>query len=748
MVVPLLRRVDLLEGVDEPALRDLGSSGRILDLEPGEYVIRQGEYGDTLYVVLRGKFGVEIVGDDGKKREVGDLGAGHYFGEMAMVGHGERSASVHALTRASVLELRQVPFQQALKRFKQVRGRIEDAYARRAMSSFARRSRLFRDLPPETTSELLVSASLTAHSKGDVIVAEGSSAQTFFVIRNGFVRVSRKVPSADREEVLAYLGPEDFFGDQELASAEPTYATTVTALEPVEVIRVPRGAFWKLHQRQPEMLEEFRRYQIRRTEQQQLLNNNRTAMKFVSEMLESGLAQARSALIINMEACVRCGNCVQACDDLHGYSRIARRGKKLTRRIEQDKRAHESLYFPTSCLQCATPECMVGCPTGSISRDTGGEVFIRDTCIGCGNCARNCDFGNISMAKAKHEEPSILDLVLGAQQTASSDAKADLIAVKCDVCFERNHAACVYNCPTQAILRIDPRSYFEELRRVAPKLVLEAGASGAKTTTTRPSRWIDGVLQILTALVSIVGGYAVWRTMAPSSWEGIGWAAGVTSACMMGLLALMGLRKRLRTVAIGSLATWAKAHAILGGLFYGVVLFHAGYRASSGLTAMLLAMVTITCVVGALGQIANAILPRLIARTEDEAVLPEDAVPQMRALRLESEELLATLEGEARRRVEANVQRLARGVFSAFKQGQSPKRFPAFLEARARKLPALGEAEHAVAIRVASNLMTWRMHRIQRALEVIMIGWVPIHLVASCVALLLMVGHIMTVALW
>lgn len=751
-VLPVLRRVDLLDGVDDSSLRELSAAGRVVAFPSNHEVIRQGEYGDTFYVLLRGSVSVRVVADDGKVHKVAQLGPGQYFGELAMVGHGERTASVHTETPAQVLELRQVPFHQALKRFKQVKGRIEEAYTRRALGTFLRRSRLFRELPAETIEEIIATSSLTPYSKGDVIAAEGAPAQRFFVIRTGFVRVSRKVQGAERDEVIAYLGPEDFFGDQELAGAAPGYATSVVALEPVEVMSVPRVSFWKLHQRHPELFTEFRRYQLSRNEQQQILSNSATAMAFVSQMLESGLAQARSALIINMDACVRCGNCVQACDDLHGYSRIARRGKKMTRRIEQDKRAHENLYFPTSCLQCATPECMVGCPTGAISRDPGGEVFIRDTCIGCGNCARNCDFGNIAMAKVKAEEPSIIDMVLGAGReelahARAGNVKADLIAVKCDVCFERDHAACVYNCPTQAILRIDPRMYFDELKRVAPKMALEA-ASSAKTTNVRPTRWINGLLQLLAVVVSVAAGYAVYLRTQHTGWDPIGWWAGIGSAGLMVVLALMGARKRIRTMKLGSLSAWAKAHSILGGLFYGAVLFHAGYQASSGLTMMLLSMITLTCVVGAAGQVVNAMIPRLLARTEDEAILPEDIGPRMETLQVENDELLGGLEPTSRKRVDAQVARLSRSVLAAFREGMSPSRFPAFLELRSKKLPMIPESEHAVAVRVAANLMTYRMHRWQRALEVLMTSWVPVHLVASCIALLLLVGHVMTVALW
>lgn len=755
----VLEKVDLFAGVDTATLERLLEAGRALAARGGEYVVRQGEYGDTFFVLLRGEASVQVAGEDGRMREVARLTPGSYFGELAMLGAGERKASVQIQRDAELLELRRIHFDQTLRKFKAVKARIEAAYTRSVLDTFIRQSRYFRELPAASLDQLVQASSLESFSKDDTIAREGDSAQKLYIVRSGFVRISRRVVEG-RDEILAYLGPEDFFGDEEV-SRGASYGASAVAVEPVECMVVPRSTVWNIYLKHPEVFASFRRYSLARSEQQTGILASQTSMGFVRDMLEAGLGQARSALIINMDSCVRCGNCVQACDDLHGYSRLARRGKKLTRRRSPNATEHEELYFPTSCLQCATPECMVGCPTGAIARDVGGEVYIKDTCIGCGNCARNCDFGNISMAKAKEEAPSLVDIVLGkggggarvapergvTTFTEPEKAKSDLIAVKCDVCFEREFAACVYNCPVEAVLRIDPRSYFEELKQIAPKLAVSQGAA-AKTTTRRPRRWIDAVLQSGAFVGSLAGGWLLYEAVKPNSWTGAGLYAGVTAAVMMALLSVMGLRKRLRTQRLGPLHWWARAHAVLGGALWGVVLFHAGYQASGVLTTTLLALVTIAVFVGLGGQLASALLPRLLARSEDEAMLPEDVGERVRTLTRSNEEFLATLDERARARVEGHAHRLAESGLSYVRRGISPKALPKALEARAKKLPALTEGEHAVALRVAENLAQIRMHGARRGLEVVLTGWLPVHLVASAMALMLLLGHLLTVFLW
>jgi CRP-like cAMP-binding protein/Fe-S-cluster-containing hydrogenase component 2 len=740
LTADVLKRVSLFEGVDASAITGLFEAGRIARFRAGDYVVRQGEYGDSFFVMLRGEALVESTGVDGRTAVVMRLKMGDYFGELALLGRGERKASVLAKSDAEVLELRKVHFDKHLKSHKHVTKRLEEIYTKNALQSFLDQSRGFRTLHDESKRMLVKTSSLASFSKGDVIAAEGQPAHTFYIVRSGFVRISRAVGQSD--EIVAYLGPEDFFGDEEAIKSAP-YATTAVAVEPVECITVPRSSVWSVYLKQPELFAEFRRFSLSRSEAQVGLLGSKTAMGFVRDMLEAGLGQARSALIINLEACVRCGNCVQACDDLHGFSRIARRGKKLTHRTSMHEKAHESLYFPTSCLQCATPECMVGCPTGAIARDVGGEVYIKDTCIGCGSCARNCDFGNITMAHADERHGSIFELA----KSKAEEKKSDLVAVKCDVCFEREFAACVYNCPTEAILRIDPSVYFDELKAIAPKRVTEHGS--AKTTTRkRRSRGIDGALQAAALGASTIGGFALYRATKPVSAEGLGLYAGVGGAALMLVLALIGARKRLRTHRFGSLAAWARVHAVIGGVMVGVALFHAGYEASSVLTSILLAMTLLAILVGIGGQIGSAIIPRLLAASEDEALLPEDVGPKIKELQRASDELLSGADERTRAKVSSRAARLVEGGLSYVLRRVGTKALPGVLEQRARRLPALPETEHALALRIAENMAHSRILAVRQTSEVLLNAWLPLHLIASVIAVVLLAGHVLTAALW
>ncbi len=79
--------------------------------QDGEYVVRQGEAGDCMYLVLRGELEV-IRRSGGREFVIAMLSEGDFFGEMALVDRDIRSASVRAVGRAVLLKLDKETFLQ------------------------------------------------------------------------------------------------------------------------------------------------------------------------------------------------------------------------------------------------------------------------------------------------------------------------------------------------------------------------------------------------------------------------------------------------------------------------------------------------------------------------------------------------------------------------------------------------------------------------------------------------------------
>jgi len=154
--------------------------------------------------------------------------------------------------------------------------------------------------------------------------------------------------------------------------------------------------------------------------------------------------EAQSLLILDLEKCTRCDNCVRACADAHdGVTRLIREGLRF-----------DKYLIATSCRQCRDPLCMVGCPVGSIRRRNSLEVIIEDWCIGCGLCAKNCPYGNINM------HPFTMTVDTGQEKNVAVVRQK---ATSCDLCTQHAEPSCVYACPHDAAHRVDPNEFFREL---------------------------------------------------------------------------------------------------------------------------------------------------------------------------------------------------------------------------------------------------------------------------------------------
>jgi CRP-like cAMP-binding protein/Fe-S-cluster-containing hydrogenase component 2/ferredoxin len=451
--------------------------------EAGEIICREGEFGATAFYILDGTVEVYLASpiahvkteggargflsklkslltprdEDHRKEEstrvsipidasidlpyqnpIAELGPGELFGEMTCMSYYPRSATVRAKTDCTMLEmLRNVL--DIMQRNKTFREQLDSTYKKHALDSHLRSVPVLAPLTADFIDHLREHVELLRYQAGQVICTQGEVADSFYLVRLGFVKVSQHRPGGDI--VLAYLARGSYFGEMAFLTGTPRMATC-TALDHVEVVRIPGDIFQVMLDRFPEIRRKLEAEAAEHVEQ----NRQRAvpvADVSMDQFLNQGLMEAQSLLLLDLDRCTRCDQCVRACADAHdGVSRLIREGLRFDRYL-----------VATSCRQCRDPLCMVGCPVGSIRRRNSLEVIIEDWCIGCGQCANNCPYGNINM----HPFPVELeDLSYPGRTIASVKVKA----TSCDLCLEHAEPSCVYACPHDAAHRVNPLQFF------------------------------------------------------------------------------------------------------------------------------------------------------------------------------------------------------------------------------------------------------------------------------------------------
>jgi CRP-like cAMP-binding protein/Fe-S-cluster-containing hydrogenase component 2 len=454
------------------------------NFKAGDIICREGEYGSTAFYILEGKVQIflatplahvttdggvsgflqkltsRLTGGDKPKagqskphsipidapidlaynNPVAELGPGDLFGEMTCMSLYPRSATVRASTDCVMLEmLRNVL--DVIQRNKTLRAELEVNYRKRALDDHLRTVPLFSSLSRDFVETLASKVELVRLSKGDVICRQGEIADAFYLVRIGFVKVTEERKGGDL--VLAYLGKGGYFGEIGLLTTRGLRTATVTALDHVELVRIDGKDFHEMLDRFPAIKRDLMAVAREREEQNKRHMGAVTGISLDS-FLSQGLMEANSLLLIDLDKCTRCDNCVRACSDAHdGVTRLIREGLRF-----------DNYLVATSCRQCRDPLCMVGCPVGSIRRRNSLEIVIEDWCVGCGLCARNCPYGNINMHPF---ESMVKDLSAPMSQKAVVSYKA----TSCDLCSEHAEPSCVYACPHDAAHRVEPNEFFK-----------------------------------------------------------------------------------------------------------------------------------------------------------------------------------------------------------------------------------------------------------------------------------------------
>jgi len=155
MATAALRQVPMWRTLTHEELQILRARLKRLSYGPGETIVRQGDSGASMFVILGGSVSVTLAGDSGHVEQLATLEPGSFFGEMCLMTGGKRTASVIALDEVECGELEKHDVADILLRRPELAQQISDVLDKRQIALFSMREKLQSKQEVESKSDLL-----------------------------------------------------------------------------------------------------------------------------------------------------------------------------------------------------------------------------------------------------------------------------------------------------------------------------------------------------------------------------------------------------------------------------------------------------------------------------------------------------------------------------------------------------------------------------------------------------------------
>ncbi|MEO6051478.1 MAG: cyclic nucleotide-binding domain-containing protein [Pyrinomonadaceae bacterium] len=766
--------------------KQVGPYTRLLEYDPGETIVQENTWESSIfYILVKGKLEASITEPTGTRKNFGEIPPGNSFGEMALLSGTPRTATVSVaagVEAALVLEFTR-PAIRLLRKLPRFGKALDRNYRAYGLTLTLNELKDFTHLDRALLQRLNDAARFAVYEKDHVLFREGDPVNRVVFVKNGWIqrvsgvefnpKAADLLLESDKSVGLDFLGAGSCLGLESIDDPGK-WKYTATVRGRTEVIEVAISRLREDTEMSSEIIPFLRSSSIAGDSDAPLHPTDTRVLEAASREIETGVVDGVNLLVMDMAKCIRCGNCSLACHKVHGHTRLTRRGIHIERPFEPNKPAIQSVLVPMVCMHCQDPECLTGCPTGAIARFPDGEIDINAaTCIGCGDCATQCPYNAISMIarpepKVKNGKDGFSTLLSGfslgqAKLPEPVTQTENLLAVKCNLCKDTGlnlpgvktaAYSCEENCPTGALVRVNPLEYFDEINRTVG-LIQKSKTHAIGENIHKFDLWatIWHVFGIFTVFVG--GGLAIWATrkfaqdipLNPGAWLTMRWLTGLTGLASIVWVMLYPARKQIYRRRAGALRYWMLSHMYLGVLAGVLLLVHGGSSSGGLLTTFLMISFDLVIATGVFGAACYIVVPRFMTKIEPEPLLIEDLEARREELRAELVRATdETANIELNRLIQKKVRRRFLGLGYLFRQYFRREDLQSMLaEARAEFRDAAADRsrkDDSRLMEAVENAATLRRVDALCYLHHLLKLWVAPHVLFTSLMLVLMAIHI------
>ncbi|KAG5317537.1 KAPR2 kinase, partial [Pseudoatta argentina] len=212
-----VKNILLFRALDEEQMADVLDAMFEKIVQPGEFIIRQGDDGDNFYVIERGKFEVYVKDlATAIKNHIHTYDNRGAFGELALLYNMPRAASIKAITSGTLWAMDRQTFRRIL---------LKSAYKKRKMyENLINKVPMLKSLESYERMNLADALVPKQYSDGEQIIRQGDTADGMYFVEDGVVRITR-LGEHGREIEINRVPAGGYLGELALVTHKPRAAS-------------------------------------------------------------------------------------------------------------------------------------------------------------------------------------------------------------------------------------------------------------------------------------------------------------------------------------------------------------------------------------------------------------------------------------------------------------------------------------------------------------------------------------------
>ena len=246
--------VEFFRTLDADSLAHIADAIDVVPLASGATLMRQGELGDAMFIVVSGTLRVVMRRPNGDTVKVGMIGPGEPVGELQFIGGGVRGADVEAVSDCILLRLTSAALD-GLPRHAMRMLYASPVVRRRLLKSELALvlPNVFGPIAPELLEAIEQQVEWVHLERGAALFKQGDPADGWYLVLSGRLRVVAADAASGVETPLCEMGRGDHLGEIALLTGAMRNSTPY-AIRDSLLVRFPVEAFEQIMERNPRVL--------------------------------------------------------------------------------------------------------------------------------------------------------------------------------------------------------------------------------------------------------------------------------------------------------------------------------------------------------------------------------------------------------------------------------------------------------------------------------------------------------------